>query len=169
VRDLAAGARSMSGWLIVTSVMEGLVGCKCFASWSWWPSAVAMVGERCLDMSLVVNPGKVVRCPWRIAWRSVDLVGLLSHVWWKLANFFVLSSLRMPFACCTGIGNISAHVCPWWQLCFSLVIFHHYWWRGSCSHRHITGIMISDDELVTVLFTSLVRLSEVPNCHACNQ
>jgi len=63
VSDSAAGARLVSAWFIVTSGVEGSVEHKCFASWSCWPSALAMVGEGCLDMSLVVHPVKVVRFP----------------------------------------------------------------------------------------------------------
>ena len=53
-----------------------LVERRFWASWSWWPRAVAMLGGRCLEMRLIVRPGNVVRWPWRIARRRVEVTGL---------------------------------------------------------------------------------------------
>jgi hypothetical protein len=45
-------------------------------SWSKWPSVVAMDLGKCLDINCVVSHGNVVRCPRRIARRSVEGAGL---------------------------------------------------------------------------------------------
>ena len=45
-------------------------------SWSKWPSVVAIDLGRCLDINCMVSPGNVVRCPRRMARKSVEGAGL---------------------------------------------------------------------------------------------
>ena len=70
------GDKSMSMGSCVGAEDGALVDCRLVCSWSRWPFADASLWGRCLERSLVVNPGQVERKPFRNAWRIVDGRGL---------------------------------------------------------------------------------------------
>ena len=64
-------------------------------SWSRCPLEVAILLGRCLEISWVVRPGKLVRCLRLIARKMVDLAGLKSDAWRYWANSETVLSRRI--------------------------------------------------------------------------
>ena len=81
---IAGGLKSSeSRW---TSIFVDCRPCWC---WSIWPNAVAGILGKCFDTFSYVNPGQVVKLPFRIALSNVNFVGL-NKLAYKYCNRFVM-------------------------------------------------------------------------------